>query len=116
MSKRPTKSELAMERAIEVLLEGSFVPDGETAGAIVRAGSSASPVYGAGGGQLSKVGGRRRFALPGTEWKATVGKLSTSFYRVVDGATHDLNVLPTNNEERLARAVASAAEQKFGMV
>ena len=116
MSKRPTKSELAMERAIEVLLEGGFVPDGETATSVVRTGSSASPIYGASGGQLSKVGGRTRFARPGTEWKATVGKLSTSFYRVADGATHDLNVFPTNDEERLARAVASAAEQKFGIL
>lgn len=116
MSKRLTKSELAMERAIGVLLEGGFVPDGATAASVVRAGSSASPIYGASGGQLSKTGGRTRFALPGTEWKATVGKMTTTFYRVADGVTHDLNAFSTTDEERLGRAVACAAQQKFGIL
>lgn len=109
MTKPPTKGELAMEKAVDVLLQGGFVPDGETTGTVVRSGSTASPVFGAGGGQLSKIGGRTRFVLPGTEWKATVGKMTTSFYRVVSGATFDMNVFSTADTERLERAVSSAA-------
>ncbi|MGY3582182.1 hypothetical protein ACVIGB_000893 [Bradyrhizobium sp. USDA 4341] len=111
MSKSPSKAELAMTRAIEVLLEGGFVPDGETASATVRSESSTSLVLGGAGGRLTKVGGRARFSLPGTDWRATVGKMTTTFYRVVDGTTFDMNAFSTSEDDRLGRAVAAASAQ-----
>jgi hypothetical protein len=109
--KPPSKSELAMDRAVQVLLDGGFVPDGETAGATIRSESSTSLVLGGAGGRLTKVGGRARFSLPGTDWKATVGKMTTTFYRVVDGTTFDMNAFNTSDEDRLSRAVATTSVQ-----
>jgi hypothetical protein len=111
MSKSPSKAELAMEKAVQVLLEGGFVPDGETTGATVRSESSTSLVLGGAGGRLTKVGGRARFSLPGTDWKATIGKMTTTFYRVVDGTTFDMNAFNTSDDDRLGQAVATASAQ-----
>jgi len=73
-----------MQAVIELLLAKGFVRDGATVQQTVRVPTVANPVYGGIGGELTTMGGRQRFALPGTDIKATVGKRTTFFYRLTD--------------------------------
>lgn len=72
---------LAVERAVEVLTGAGFVPDGATREEEVRIPTSRAPVYGGIGGELRTLGGRTRFAIPGTAIRVTVGASTTCVYR-----------------------------------
>lgn len=67
--------------AIQALLDGGFLPDGQTTQTTARISTRQSPVYGASGGEIATFGGRQRFAKQGTVIKATVGKRTTAIYR-----------------------------------
>lgn len=71
--------------AAAVLSAAGFVPDGATREETVRVPTRKSPVFGGVGGELKTLGGRTRFKLPGTDFRATVGPRTVSVYRVERG-------------------------------
>lgn len=75
----PTEAKAAV---IEALISAGFVASGETRRETVRIPTTKSPLYGKSGGELATLGGRQRFERPGTNRRATVGKITTCFYEV----------------------------------
>lgn len=72
-----------MVQVLLALYEAGFVQDGVTRQETVRVPTRTSPLYGHSGGELRTFGGRQRFMLPGTSYRATVGKRTTALYRVL---------------------------------
>ncbi len=70
-----------MDKVIEILLVAGYVPDGVTHGETYRIVTQAS--YPSVGAEIS-TGGRKRFVLPGTTKRATVGKRIVCFYESVN--------------------------------
>lgn len=91
------------ERVVTLLVKCGWVPDGETRSQQFRSGSSANPLYGGIGGEVSFIGGRMRFRKPDSPMKATVGKLTTCFYEVEDGATFNAVSIKTRETDRITR-------------
>lgn len=71
---------VTIDEVITTLLDLGFAPAGETAEQIVRIPTMKSPVYGGLGGERRKIGGRARYALPGTDLRVTVGPRTTNVY------------------------------------
>lgn len=65
-----------------VLESLGFTVDGATHQETVRVPTRRSPVLGRTGGELRTLGGRARYALPGTNIRATVGARTTFLYHV----------------------------------
>jgi hypothetical protein len=63
--------------ALEAL---GFVAAGATREEVVRVGTARSPILGGTGGERRTLGGRARFAVPGTDLRATVGSRTTFLY------------------------------------
>ncbi len=100
MAKGPS----AQEQVDSMLLAAGFGADGETPRETFRGESPTSRIYGGIGGRLVTTGGRARYALPGTNVKATVGPRSTSVYRVENGKTIELVTFNTLREIELIQA------------
>lgn len=79
MGKREQSNSHYQRAAIEAVLAGGFIPDGETRTESYRAkvGELAQA--------LVTAGGRQRFAKPGTPMKVTVGRITVCFYEVEKG-------------------------------
>lgn len=105
----------AGELAAGVLLRAGFVADGATQQEQVRIPTARSPVYGGIGGELRTLGGRARFALPGTQVRATVGGRSVCLYlkgpRGMKGVRFLGENLPAKDftHEQLQRALEGVA-------
>jgi hypothetical protein len=85
------------ERAVAVLLAAGFVPDGATKEERVRIPTSKSPVFGASGGELRTLGGRARYAMPGTNVRVTVGGRTVSVYKRGSGGNLGVAFLGEGN-------------------
>lgn len=81
----------AKEKVIEMLFDNGWSAGGHTQTETVRIPTVKSPLFGKGGGELATFGGRPRFLLPDSDWRVTVGKITTFFY-VIDGSQkHDIH-------------------------
>ena len=103
-----------MMRAIDTLLAAGFVPDGQTKEEVVRVPTQASPVFGRGGGELVKFGGRQRLRLPGTGIKATVGKRTIAIYLVLGPGlmgTQGIATIDTPDSAALQRVLSNLPAQ-----
>jgi len=94
------KSEQAMADVINALQFAGFVEDGATREEVVRVPTTNSPLFGKigkNGGALALFGGRMRFAKTGTNIKATVGKRTTSIYRIEGSGPAGVRNIATYN-------------------
>lgn len=96
-----TPTQLVLDQTLDLLTQAGFVPDGHTQQQTVRMATTASPVLGRSGGTLAQTGGRQRFAKPGTNLKATVGKQTTSLYRVIGQGTVKIQVIAAHDTKNL---------------
>lgn len=71
---------MTVVEVVDALLALGFAPAGETREEIVRIPTMQSPVYGGTGGERRAIGGRSRYALPGTDLRVTVGPRTTNVY------------------------------------
>lgn len=76
---------MTVAEVVGVLEAIGFVAAGATSEEVVRVGTVRSPVLGGTGGERRTFGGRARFALPGTDARATVGARTTYLYRHAPG-------------------------------
>jgi len=106
---------VTVEEVVETLLDLGFAPAGETRLEHVRIPTMRSPVLGGMGGERRTLGGRARYALPGTDLRVTVGPRTTNVYFsrgggkvefVLNEHTRDLTV------QALSDVVAAATGRK----
>ena len=71
---------MTVAEVVEALKAFGFVAAGSTREEVVRVGTARSSVLGGIGGERRTFGGRARFALPGTDTKATVGSRTIYLY------------------------------------
>ena len=71
---------MTVDEVITQLLDLGFAPAGETREEHVRIPTMRSPVLGGMGGERRTLGGRARYALPGTDLRVTVGPRTTNVY------------------------------------
>lgn len=109
-----TKREEAMGAVVDLLLAAGFVPDGQTRAEIVRIPTATSPLYGRSGGELAKLGGRQRFAKPGTTVRATVGSRTTALYRIESKGIEGVRGIATRNTKDLddIRSIVESLESR----
>lgn len=112
MSAIKGKGEAAMQEVIKMLLEAGWEQDGQTAQQMVRIPTTDYPVYGGIGGKLVKTGGRLRLCLPGTDYRVTVGKITTYFYQVPNGVTQTLAHLQTRHQQVEIEAMIALIQRK----
>ena len=94
------------EKAVAALITAGFEPAGMTpTERVVFLVNDGGPGPGKRGATL---GGRARFVKPGTTLRATVGKITTCFYDVVNGNTVYRANLPTKETEKVAEFAAKA--------
>lgn len=109
-----TPSQLAMAQTIDLLTQAGFVPDGQTPQQTVRIPTATSPLLGHSGGQLATLGGRQRFAKPGTALKATVGRQTVALYQVKNGTTLGIASHDTKNLNATRAAIQSLPSNQEG--
>jgi hypothetical protein len=78
---------VTVDEVVATLLDLGFAPAGETREEVVRIPTMRSPVYGGLGGERRTLGGRARYALPGTDLRVTVGPRTTNVYYSRGGKT-----------------------------
>jgi hypothetical protein len=71
---------VTVDEVVTMLLDLGFSPAGETRQEHVRIPTMRSPVLGGMGGERRTLGGRARYALPGTDLRVTVGPRTTNVY------------------------------------
>lgn len=71
---------MTVDEVVTMLLDLGFSPAGETRQEHVRIPTMRSPVLGGMGGERRTLGGRARYALPGTDLRVTVGPRTTNVY------------------------------------
>ena len=71
---------MTVDQVVDALLELGFAPAGETRQEHVRIPTMSAPVLGGMGGERRTLGGRARYALPGTDLRITVGPRTTNIY------------------------------------
>lgn len=91
-----SKSHQQLTLVINQLIKCGFVLDGSTREEVVRVPTSKSPLLGKSGGELTKFGGRQRFAKTGTKFKATVG-LRTTFIYMIDASANGIKSIASHN-------------------
>lgn len=62
------------------------------------------------GGQAVQLGGRKRYALPGTNLRATVGRITTLFYRVNGEDVTFLAKIPTLHIDKITETIIRLCE------
>ncbi len=99
---------------VSTLLDLGFMPAGETREEIVRIPTTRSPIYGGTGGERRTLGGRDRYALPGTDLRVTVGPRTTNVYYSRRGKTEFvLNEKTKDLTAQMLRDVVAAATGKI---
>ena len=88
---------MTVDEVVAALLELGFQPAGETRAETVRVPTTRSLLlnHGRSGGELRTFGGRSRFALVGTNLRATVGPRTVNLYHFYE-------------DSRLARFILNA--------
>ncbi len=76
---------MTVDEVVTTLLDLGFAPAGETRIAHVRIPTTRSPVLGGMGGERRDLGGRARYALPGTDLRVTSGPRTTNVYFARNG-------------------------------
>jgi hypothetical protein len=71
---------VTVDEVVGTLLDLGFAPAGETPLEHVRIPTMKAPVLGGMGGERRTLGGRARYALPGTDLRVTVGPRTTNVY------------------------------------
>ena len=71
---------MTVAEVVDALLQLGFAPAGETREEHVRIPTMRSPALGGMGGERRTLGGRARYALPGTDLRVTVGPRTTNVY------------------------------------
>lgn len=109
MSTRTGKQEENLAAVIRLLIEKGFCEDGKTRQETVKFVTMDSyPLPGA----VATFGGRKRFALPETNWKVTVGKRTVFFYQSgQDGATAGGHQFQTGDFEKIKALVEELTSQ-----
>lgn len=95
MGKREQNNDYYQRKAIEVVLAGGFIPNGETDSVSYRARAGEVAM------KLVTAGGRQRFKKPDTAMKVTVGRISVCFYEVLDGEAKNMVTLSTRELSRI---------------
>lgn len=108
-----SKAQESMAAVIDALLLAGFAPDGETRTEVVRIPTSKSPLFGQSGGELAKFGGRLRFALPGSNVKATVGARTTAIYRIDGKGLEGVKGIASVNTSNLQAVIAALETVKI---
>lgn len=84
----------SVDKAIEILIENGFIPDGRTQSETFKIITSKSyPLAGA----LVTLGGRLRFSNSAHNLKATVGKRTICLYDVKNGIAGNFKNFSTKN-------------------
>ncbi len=102
---QPSKASDAVAAVLDLLRAAGFVDDGVTREEAVRVPTRSVPLLGRSGGELATFGGRVRYAKPGTNVKATVGKRTTCIYRLADGTVQSSKSIDTAKLEDVRAAV-----------
>jgi hypothetical protein len=107
---------MTVDEVVTALLDLGFSPAGETAEQIVRIPTMRSPVYGGLGGERRTLGGRARYALPGTDLRVTVGPRTTNVYLSRGGGKTEflLNEHTKQLTAQTLRDVVTAATGRTG--
>lgn len=92
-AKKPTPSQLHCLAIVDAILAAGLVPDGETRTEVARMATSD------GGSEVRTFGGRERYAMPGSDLRVTVGKLTTFVYRLTAGKVSPLARLSTQDTD-----------------
>ena len=71
---------MTVAEVVDELLRLGLAPAGATREEVVRIPTMRSPVYGGLGGERRTLGGRARYALPGTDLRVTVGPRTVNVY------------------------------------
>lgn len=104
---------MTVDEVVTMLLELGFAPAGETAEQVVRIPTMRSPVYGGLGGERRTLGGRARYALPGTDLRVTVGPRTTNVYFSRGGGKTEF-VLNEKTKELTAPALRDVVTSATG--
>ena len=104
---------MTVDEVITALLVLGFAPAGETVEQIVRIPTTRSPVYGGLGGERRTLGGRARYALPGTDLRVTVGPRTVNVYHSRDGGKTEF-VLNERTRHLTARTLHGAVTAATG--
>lgn len=104
---------MTIDETVALLLELGFAPAGETAEQVVRIPTMQSPVYGGLGGERRTIGGRARYALPGTDLRVTVGPRTTNVYYSRGGGKTEF-VLNEKTKQLTAQALREVVAAATG--
>jgi hypothetical protein len=104
---------VTVDEVITTLLDLGFAPAGQTREEIVRIPTMRSPVYGGIGGERRTLGGRARYALPGTDLRVTVGPRTTNVYFSRGGGKTEF-VLNEHTKQLTAQALRDVVAAATG--
>lgn len=102
---------MTVDEVVTTLLDLGFAPAGETRQEHVRIPTMRSPVLGGMGGERRTLGGRTRYALPGSDLRVTVGPRTTNVYFSRGGGKVEfvLNEKTKDLSQQTLRDVVAAA-------
>lgn len=104
---------MTVDEVVTTLLDLGFSPAGETTEQVVRIPTMRSPVYGGLGGERRTLGGRARYALPGTNLRVTVGPRTTNVYFSRGGGKTEF-VLNEHTKDLTAQALRDVVTATTG--
>lgn len=104
---------MTVNEIVTTLLDLGFATAGETAEQHVRIPTMRSPVFGGMGGERRTLGGRARYALPGTDLRVTVGPRTTNVYFSRGGGKIEF-VLNTHTKQLTAQEIRDAVAAARG--
>ena len=103
---------MTVDEVVATLLDLGFTPAGETRVERVRIPTARAPVFGGSGGERRDLGGRARYALPGTDLRVTVGPRTTNVYFARSGKVEF--VLNESTRDLTASALRAAVGAATG--